>query len=280
MGSRLQMSKWPQQKNWLALQFSSVTKSCPTLCDPVDCSTPGFPVLHYLPEFAQTHSCPLSWWCHPTILSSITPLLLPSVFPSIRVFSDESVLYIRWPKYPSFSIRPSNEYSELISSRIDWFDLLQSKRVSRVFPSTTAWKYLFHLSSCWSRVFWRVMVGGGESLVSSITFQNILISGEWGLSCQSWSYFFWSYHLEIWKEFLGWLICHLLNHSLVIQRAAHPIICAQTQFLPGKTGVNQPWIPWKLFRSATWLCSVKPLPFDCSHELSPQSYYAVANVLR
>ena len=168
----------------------------------MDCSTPGFPVLHYLPEFAQTHSCPLSWRCHPTILSSIIPLLLPSVFPSIRVFPNESVLRVRWPKYWSFGIRPSNEYSEFISSRIDWFDLRKSKRVSRVFPSTTVRKYLFHLSPCWSRVFWGVMVGGGESLISSIAFQNIPISG-WALSCQSWSYFFWSYHLEIWKEILG-----------------------------------------------------------------------------
>ena len=66
-------------------------------------------------------------------------LFLPSVFPSIRVFSDESTLHIRWPKYWSFSfsISPSNEYSGLISFRIDWFDLLQSKGLSRVFSNTT-----------------------------------------------------------------------------------------------------------------------------------------------
>ena len=82
-------------------------------------STPGFPVLHYLPEFAQTH---VHWvgddiLCHPL-------LLLPSVFP--RVFSNESTLPIRWPKYWSFSFSfsPSNEYSGLISFQIDWFDLL------------------------------------------------------------------------------------------------------------------------------------------------------------
>ena len=71
-----------------------------------------------------SNSCPLSWWCHPTILSCHPFLLLPSVFPSIRVFSNESVLRIRWPKYWSFSISPSNEYSGLISFRMDWFDLL------------------------------------------------------------------------------------------------------------------------------------------------------------
>ena len=73
---------------------------------------------------ACSNSCPLSWWCHPTISSCHPLLLLPSVFPSIRVFSNESVLHIRWPKYWSFSISPSNEYSGLISFRLDWFDLL------------------------------------------------------------------------------------------------------------------------------------------------------------
>ena len=76
---------------------------------------------------AYSNSCPLSWWCHPTISSSVIPLLLPSsIIPSIRVFSNKSFLRIRWPKYWSFSfsISPSNEYSGLISFRIDWFDLL------------------------------------------------------------------------------------------------------------------------------------------------------------
>ena len=85
-----------------------------------------------LPCLSPTHgacsnSCPLSWWSHPTISSSCRPhLLLPSVFPSIRVFSSKSVLPIKWRKYWSFSfsISPSNEYSGLISFRMDWFDLL------------------------------------------------------------------------------------------------------------------------------------------------------------
>ena len=101
----------------------SVTK-CSTLCNPTDNSTPGFPVLHYLPEFAQTHV----HWVNDAIQPSYPlspPLILPSIFPSIRVFSSESVLCIRWPKHWSFSfsIRPSNEYSGLISFRIDWFYL-------------------------------------------------------------------------------------------------------------------------------------------------------------
>ena len=72
-----------------------------------------------------SNSCPLSWWCHP-VISSCLPLLLPSVFPSIRVSSNELSLHIRWPKYWSFSfsISPSNEYSGLISFRIDWFNFL------------------------------------------------------------------------------------------------------------------------------------------------------------
>ena len=75
---------------------------------------------------ACSNSCPSIWWCHPTISSCHPLFLLPSVFPSIRVFSYESVFPIRWPMYWSFSfsISPSNEYSRLISFRIDWLDLL------------------------------------------------------------------------------------------------------------------------------------------------------------
>ena len=95
----------------------SVAKPCQILCDSMDCSMPGFPVLRSLPEFAQIH---IHWvgilsnhfiLCHPL-------LLLPSIFISINVFFSESALGIRWPKYWSFSfsISPSNEYSRLISS--------------------------------------------------------------------------------------------------------------------------------------------------------------------
>ena len=105
---------------------SSVAQSCPTLCDPMDCSTPGFPVYHQLLEFTQTHVHWVGDAIQPLILCLPPLLLLPSVFPRIMVFSNESVLHIRWPKYWSFSfnISPSNEYSELISFRMDWLDLL------------------------------------------------------------------------------------------------------------------------------------------------------------
>ena len=110
---------------------------------------------------ACSNSCPLSRWCHPTISSSVIPpshplsfhrlihcrplLLLPSIFPSIRVFSNESVLHIRWPNYWSFSftISPSNEYSGLISFRIDCWISLQSKGLSRVFSNITVQTHWF-----------------------------------------------------------------------------------------------------------------------------------------
>ena len=117
-------SNWRIWMHWACC--CSVTQSRPTICDPVDCSMPGFPVLHYLLlGLAQTHvhwvsdaiqqSCPLS-----------SPSPLPSIFPSIRTFPNESTLHIRWPRHWSFSfsISPSNENSGLISFRIDWFDFL------------------------------------------------------------------------------------------------------------------------------------------------------------
>ena len=105
-------------------QFSSVTQSCPTLCDPMDYSTPGLPAHHQLPKSTQTHvhwvgdAIPPS---HP--LSSPSP---PSIFTSIRVLSNESALHIMWPKYWNFSFKfsPSNEHLGLIFFRMDWLDLL------------------------------------------------------------------------------------------------------------------------------------------------------------
>ena len=104
--------------------FSSVAQSSPTLCDPMNRSTPGLPV-HQLPEFTQTHVHRISDAIQPSHSLSSPLLLLPSIFPSIRVFSSELALRIRWPKYLtfSFSISPSTEYSGLISFEIDWFEL-------------------------------------------------------------------------------------------------------------------------------------------------------------
>ena len=100
----------------------SIAQLRPTLCNPMDCSMPGLPVPHHfrsLPMFMSISSVMPS--SHLILWHSV--LLLPSIFPSIRDFSNESAVHIRWPKY-SFSISPPNEYLGLISLKIDWFDLL------------------------------------------------------------------------------------------------------------------------------------------------------------
>ena len=109
----------------VSVQFSSVTKSCPTLCNPMNRSTPGLPVHHQLLEFTQTHVHRVSDAIQPSHPLS-SPSLLPPIPPSIRVFSSESTLHMRWPKYWSFSfsIIPSKEIQGLISFRMDWLDLL------------------------------------------------------------------------------------------------------------------------------------------------------------
>ena len=101
--------------------FSSVTQSCLTLCDPMNRSTPGLPVHHQLPEFTQIHVHLVSDAIQPS-----HPRSSPSPPPSIRVFSNESTLRMRWPKYWSFSfsIIPFKEIPGLISFRMDWLDLL------------------------------------------------------------------------------------------------------------------------------------------------------------
>ena len=113
------------QRYFSSVQFSSVAESCPTLCHPMNCSMPGFPVHHQLPEFTQTHVRRVMMPSSHLILCR-PPLILPPIPPSIRVFSNESTLPMRWPKYWSFSfsIIPSKEIPGLISFRIDWLDLL------------------------------------------------------------------------------------------------------------------------------------------------------------
>ena len=117
------------------VQFSSVTQSCPSLCDSMDCSTLGFPVHHQLPELAQIYVHRVVIPSNHLILCHLL-LLPPSIFPSIRVFSNESVLHIRRPKYWgfSFNISPSNEYSGLISFRIDWLNLLEIQETLESLP--------------------------------------------------------------------------------------------------------------------------------------------------
>ena len=108
-----------------SVRFSSFAQSCRTLCDPMNCSTPGLLVHHQFPGLTQTHVHCVSDAIQPSHpLSSL--LLLPQIPPSIRVFPNESTLLMRWPKYWSFSfsIRPSNEHPGLIFFRMDWLDLL------------------------------------------------------------------------------------------------------------------------------------------------------------
>ena len=122
-------------------------------------------------------SCPLSWWCHPTI-SFCHPLLLPSIFPSIRVFSNELGLHIRYPKYWSFSftISPSNEYSGLISFRMDWLDLLavqetlksllqhHSSKASILWHSTF---FIVHLSHSYMST-WKIIALTRQTFVGKV----------------------------------------------------------------------------------------------------------------
>ena len=115
----------PWNKSYGKPQCSSVTQSCPTLCNPMNLSTLGLPVHHHLLEFTQTHVHRVGDAIQPSHPLSFL-LLLPPIPPSIRVFSNESTLRMRWSKYWSFSfsIIPSKEHPELISFRMDWLDLL------------------------------------------------------------------------------------------------------------------------------------------------------------
>ena len=140
--SYLLLGRWILYHWATSVQFSSVAQSCPTLCDPTNHSTPGLPVHHQLRSSLKLMS--IEWvipsshliLCHPF-------LLLPSILPSIRVFSSESVLCIRWPKYWSFSfnISPSNEYSGLISFRMDWLDLPAVQGTLKSLSNTTVQKH-------------------------------------------------------------------------------------------------------------------------------------------
>ena len=117
----------------LSVQFSSVAQSCSTLCDSVNHSMPGLPVHHQLLEFTQIHIHRVSDAISHLILCRPL-LLLPPIPPSIRVFSNESTLCMKWPKYWSFSfsIIPSKEIPGLISFRMDWLDLLADRKSTRL----------------------------------------------------------------------------------------------------------------------------------------------------
>ena len=130
----------------MKIKTCSVAQLCPTLCDPMDCSTPGFPVLHHLLELAQT---PLTWQCHPTILSSVIPfssclLSFPvsGSFPVSWLFASggQRIGF-------SFSISLSNEYSGLISFRINWLDLLAFQGTLKSLQHHSSSASIFHRST-------------------------------------------------------------------------------------------------------------------------------------
>ena len=139
--SHLILAKRPRSND----QFSSIAQTCPTLCDPINCSTPGLPVHRQFLELTQTH---IHWVGMPSshLILCCPLLLLPSIFRSIRGFSNESVLCIGWPKYWSFSfsISPSNKYSGLISFRMNWLDLLAVQgTLKSLLSNTTIQKHSF-----------------------------------------------------------------------------------------------------------------------------------------
>ena len=126
--------------------FNSVPQSCPTPCDPMYCSTPGLPVHHQFPELTQTH---VHWVCdaihHLILYCSL--LLLPSVFPRIRVFSNESVLHIKWPKYWSFSFSISASQwifrTDFLRDWLVWYPCSLRDLDLRVFSNITVQKHQF-----------------------------------------------------------------------------------------------------------------------------------------
>ena len=142
-----------QQRNEKFNQFSSAAQSCPNICDHMDCSVPGFPVHHQLPELAQTHVHQLVMPSKHSIL--YCPLhLLPSIFPSIRIFSNELALCIRWPKdwsWASISVLPMNINGWMHLGLTGLISLL-SKGISRVFSNPTVQKHQFFSTqlSLWS----------------------------------------------------------------------------------------------------------------------------------
>ena len=130
--------------HFISVQFNSATQSCLILCDSMNCSTPGLPVHHQLPEFTQ-NSCPLSWWCHPTISSSVVPFFsCPQSFPASESFPIRQLFSSGGQSIgvsASASVLPKNTQDWSLG-RTGWISL-QSKGLSRVFSNTTVQKHEF-----------------------------------------------------------------------------------------------------------------------------------------
>ena len=130
--------------SWVFGCCCSIAQSCPTLCNPTDCSMPGF-CLSQSPRICL-NSCPLIRWCHPPSHPLSSPSPPAFNLSSIRIFSSESASCTRWPKYWNFNISPSSEYSWLISFRIDCFDLLAVQGTLQESPSAPQFKSINSLA--------------------------------------------------------------------------------------------------------------------------------------
>ena len=166
--------------NDTSVQFSSVTQSCPTLCNAMNCSTPGRPVHHQLPEFTQTHIHQVSDAIQPSHpLSSPSP---PAPNPSQhQSFSNESTLHMRWPKYWSFSfsIIPSKEHPGLIFFRMDWLDLLavQGTLKSLLQDQSSKASILWHSAFFVVQLSHPYMTTGKTIALTRWTFVGKVVSG-------------------------------------------------------------------------------------------------------
>ena len=173
-----------------SVQFRSVAQLCPTFWDPMGCSMPGFPVHQKLQELTQTHVHRVSDAIQPSHpLSSF--LLLPSIFPSIRVFYNESILCIRWPKYWgfSFSISPSHEYLGLILFRIDWLDLLAVQGTLKSLPQHHSSKASILQCSAFFivQLSHPYMTTGKTIALTRWTFVRKVMSLLFNICCLEWS---------------------------------------------------------------------------------------------
>ena len=165
-----------KKNGMLPVQSSSVTQSCPTLCDSMDCSMPGFPVHHQVPELTQTHVHQVS--------DAIQPFHLPSspfpptwIFPSIRVFSNDSIIHNRWPRNWNFSLSvcPSNKYSGLISFRIDWLDFLAVQgTLKSLLQHNSSKASILRRSALWSSSY---------SLLKLMSIESVVLSNYLILCC-------------------------------------------------------------------------------------------------
>ena len=183
-----------------------------------------------------SNSCPLSWWCHPNLILC-HPLLLPSVFPSIRVFSNESALCLKWPKYWIFSFSLSNEYSGLISLRMNWFDLLALPGTLKSLLQHHSLKAsILHHSAFFMVQFLLLYTTTGKTIA-------LIIWTFVGKSPYSQSYGFSSSHVWMWyldhKE--GWVMKNWCFWMVVLEETLeNPLECKEIK--PVSCKGNYPWI--------------------------------------